>query len=196
MTTSEHSFKRQRPRPLRHAAAFTLIEVMVVLVIIALLVGLVAPRYGRLPAGMRERKALGELGLAFRDAATRSRATGLPVMLKIDAEGNRLRVEEVPDAAVSAPAASASPTPPATAPASTDGEPPARRFTGPATYPMPNGVEWHFEKAQGAADALPGFIFYPNGEAAGERLEFTAGRSQYTLDVDRLTGRVVLAEAR
>ena len=76
-------------------AAFTLIEMMVVLAIVALIAGLALPMVGRLPEGLRIDECIGKIESAFRDAALRSRATGATVKVALDVESKQFTLEEV-----------------------------------------------------------------------------------------------------
>ena len=180
---------------------FTLIELMIVLVIIGLVMALVIPKVGRLPAGLVLRTTVGQFRSAFRDAATRARATGVPVKLIFDTGNNRFRLEEVPESAPLAMAGGGVPAP-VSAPIGKSGNaaggddavPLGHRYSGSCEYDMPKGIEWHLESWNENSDETPFFVFFPNGEATGGGLEFTAGRRLLRLDIDRLTGRPLITE--
>ena len=79
----------------RHALEvrrFSLIELGVVIFLIALVLGLVAPRVGRVPRAVAVRSLVGTVQSAFREAGLRARATGQTVRLKAVPEENCLRV--------------------------------------------------------------------------------------------------------
>ncbi len=183
-------------------SSFTLIEMMIVLVIVALIAGLALPMVGRLPEGLRIDECIGKIESAFRDAALRSRATGATVKVALDVESKQFTLEEVsaaplPTVAVT-PAApsmfatsSAHKTSAADAPEETVQE---SRYAGGKTYALPNGIEWRMEQWDTEQDGNPTYTFYPNGEASGPRLEFETSDRRFSVDVDRLTGRPAVTE--
>ena len=182
---------------------FTLIEIIIVIAIMAVIVGLVLPRIGKLPEGLRIENCIGTFETAFRDAALRASATGATVKVKLDAAGNKLDLEEIarpplPTVATPAPGGVASTLSSSRAPmtaAQAPNEPPAEsRYSGGKSYELPNGIEWKLETWDAELYGSPSYTFYPNGEAAGPRLEFDAGNRRLRLDVNRLTGRPLVTE--
>jgi len=125
----------------------------------------------------------------------------VPVKLIFDTEHNRFRLEEVTEPAPVTMAGSSAPLS-VSRPTGTSGKVAAdsdagvsgNRYSGPCEYDMPKGIEWHLENGNESSDTAPFFVFFPNGEATGGGLEFTAGRRQFLLDIDRLTGRPLLTE--
>lgn len=73
---------RRSPRP--RQAGFTLIEISVVLVIVALAYGLVAPALSNFVAGTRLEGAARELAMALREARSTAIVSGRALHFKID----------------------------------------------------------------------------------------------------------------
>ena len=174
------------------SSPFTLIEVVVVLAIVALIAGLVLPLVGRLPEGLRIDKCISGIEAAFQDAALRSRATGATVKVVVDVAKKQLQLEELP--ALPLPPVAASPAAAVPAGAAPDAAREDGRYSGGKTYALPNGIQWRLEERDSGQDGAPAYFFYPNGEAAGPRLEFATGDRRFNLDMDRLTGRPAIAE--
>ena len=185
---------------------FTLLEMMVVLVIITLVLALVMPRVGRLPAGLLVRSAASHLRSAFRQAATCSRATGATITLTLDPEKNLFRqtaaktAAPIPPAAVLQPSAPVPATraKPVTVAATADSEEAAAPspYAQPHEYVLPKGIEWHVESSQadGDTETPATFTFFASGEAAGTAVEYSVGKRRFRLDVDRLTGRPLVTD--
>ena len=192
-----------RPNPTRVRRPFTMMELVVVLAIMAAIVGVVLPQIGRLPTGMRIETCIGTFESAFRDAALRANATGATVKLKLDSKANKFELEEIaapPLPAVAPPVTGVASTltsssKPMSAPTPMPDEAPAEsRYSGSKSYELPNGIEWKLDDWASDEYDAPAYTFYPNGEAAGPRLEFDSGSRRLRLDVNRLTGRPAVSE--
>lgn len=83
-------------RPLHRTRAFTLVEVLVTIALMALLAGTVAASTGMLGSN-RLRSAAGLVVTAVRIGITRANATGRTVRIVFDLEGKRLSLEETTD---------------------------------------------------------------------------------------------------
>ena len=158
---------------------FSLMEILVVLAILGLITGLVLPRIGKLPEGLRVDTCVGVFSNALRDAALRSRATGATVRLVLDAENNAFRLEE----------SFVAPLLPGQQDDVVSGH-----YTGGKSYPLPNGIEWRLDEGDAVPAGGPAYTFYPNGECTGPRLEFSTGTRHLRLEVDRLTAAPLVTD--
>jgi type II secretory pathway pseudopilin PulG len=175
---------------------FSLVEILVVMVIISLIMAVVGGRVGRLPAGVVAKNATGQIQTAFRDAAARARATGVPVRVRIGGDDRMIRLETAPDALPAGPttvlaeaaAETAKPDPEAA------GGKPGDWFGRPMTYELPRGVEWQDANGRELPPEDGVFLFFPNGEAGGGPAWFSTGKRRFRLEVERLTGRPGITE--
>lgn len=161
---------------------FTLVELGVVLLLMALMLALVAPRAGRIPRAVAVRSLLGTVESAFRDAGLRARASGEAVRLRADPSANCLRI-------VSGSAGTSG-----VETADDEGE-----GAGPASvrqrYEFPGKTEWRIDEALGdTVEDLPDFVFYPGGEAGGPDLQIRLRKQTFLISIDRLTGRPIITE--
>lgn len=168
-----------------HAARrhFSLIELTIVLLLLALMLALVAPRAGRIPRAVAVRSLIGTVESAFRHAGLRARASGRPVMLEPDPRGNCLRV--------------ASPGTSEPTAGEGNGESSARAprsaVEAKRKYEFPSGTEWFAEGDQLAPDSeLPHYVFFPGGEAGGPDITLIVRKQSFHISVDRLTGRPIV----
>jgi general secretion pathway protein H len=76
----------------RHANGFTLIEMLVCLVILALVAGLASPLLSRARGDAAIKAASGEFATALREARNEAVATGRPGMVSIDLSARTFRV--------------------------------------------------------------------------------------------------------
>ncbi|MFW6367390.1 MAG: hypothetical protein ACOC0L_01870 [bacterium] len=174
--------------PARVRRSFTLVELGVVLLLVALMIALVAPRAGRIPRSLAVRSLIGTVESAFRDAGLRARASGRSVRLRTDPSANCLRIDQGgPSESLNASEDSASPS------NSKNNTPEVRQ-----KYPFPTNTEWHAEQGLPHDDsfdeATGGYIFHPGGEATGPDLELTLRKQTFLIAVDRLTGRPVVTD--
>lgn len=171
---------------------FTLIEILIVVALLAIVMSLVLPRIGHLPARLQAERCLSAVQAALDETGLRARATGRPfrLVLRVEEESSRFVVS----AEVSDPLA----LPLCTAAAPVATEAPAAEVhdsgmvPGASEYVMPDAVEWTSESVQAGTavgDEGPVLVFYSSGEAGGPPLEFRVGKRRYCMEVDRLTGR-------
>lgn len=172
----------------RRGTAFTLLEILIVMVIMTLALGLVLPRIGRLPAGLVFKQGVGEVRRAFRDASNRARATGATLRLTLNSDSNTLTLSEAAPPAMKLPPPTSA-TPNTTTPGAA---PVAKHFSGSMQYELPKGFEWALTAEQRQGTTC--FEFFPNGEATGPTVELSTGKHKLQLDVDRLTGRPIVIE--
>jgi type II secretory pathway pseudopilin PulG len=171
---------------MEHRQQFTLIEAVIVLAVIGLLLTLVLPKVGRLPRTLVIQHTISAVQTGFRDAGLRARTTGRPVRLVLDADPGKFRVE---DGAANAYVPSL-PPPPAPDAA---GQPARAVPDNVLEYKVPSDVEWDLTGLDLGPDERPGYVFMPDGAAAGPTLFFTVGKTRFRLDVEQLTGRPVTA---
>ncbi len=162
-------------RSIRDRAAFTMLELLVVLVVIGLFMALVTPRIGRMPRGLMVKSMLGRIDASFRDAAMRARARGSYVQLVLDPGANCFRIQD-------------SNGMPGSSGAENDG------LLGEAgVYAMPAGTEWQMGIGDNESYS---FLFFPGGEASGPQVEVVIGEMRFFIGVDCLTGKPVVTEIR
>mgnify|MGYP006281043523 CR=1 FL=1 len=167
---------------------FSLLELIIVLVIISLVLALVLPRVGRLPRGLRERRALSRIEQAFRGAAMRARTTGQAASLILDPDANALRIDSVP---ASDPLSAANLLLEENVDA--NDEPPDESPLAPAmAVAMPDGTAWFLGDGALPGAERPRFRFFPDGSATGPTLKVQVARREFRVTVDRLTGRALI----
>ena len=83
-------------------AGFTLLEMIVVLVVLALMAGLVLARGPQRSAALELRMAAGEVAQALRGARGRAIATNGPVVFRLDVGAHEYRVDGAPPRALPA----------------------------------------------------------------------------------------------
>ena len=189
---------RRRRLPCRCRREFTLIEILIVVAILAIVLGLVLPRSGHLPARLQAERCVSAVQAALDETGLRARATGRPfrLVLVADETSSRFTVSAeasdplaLPLSAAAAPVAAAGLAPEA---AAGDLAHDSGLVPGATEYVLPEAVKWTPESLQAGTvtgNDGPALVFYSSGEAGGPPLEFLVGKRHYRLDVDRLTGR-------
>lgn len=86
------SVGNRRPGPAQRDAGVTLLELLIVLALMALLVGLVAPRFGRATDNWRLRNAAENVSQILRSARTRALYEQRYYVVEIQPEENRVRL--------------------------------------------------------------------------------------------------------
>ncbi len=183
---------RQRPRAPRF---FSLMEILVVIAIITLALALVLPKVGRLPRRLKVARSLSGIRIAFRETAMRARAGGQAHQLTLDLDSHSFRTRAIPLPPLTG-LQGQRPKPPTAPPLEDEEADPGssdRPRTGQTRYEISDDVKWEDEGTYGEGEG-PSFLFFPDGEASGEPLEFAIGRRRFRLDVDRLTGTPVITE--
>lgn len=150
-----------RPCVSGRAPGFTLLEVLVVLVIIAMATTLAAMTLTGGLDGMRLRSSSKDIAAQLRYARTQAIATGQPQRFVIDPRGHRWQAAD----------------------------------NRHGTIPQALGVEFI-----GAREVQPragegGILFFPDGASTGGRVQLSAKRAMWRIDVAWLTGEVTLARA-
>lgn len=172
----------------RHALEvrrFSLIELGVVIFLIALVLGLVAPRVGRVPRAVAVRSLVGTVQSAFREAGLRARATGQTVRLKAVPEENCLRVLTARSAAEEGQAEQQE----------SESQGLSRAFIGAEKYRFPIKTKWEEGGQSPAWDSEAAqYRFFPGGEAAGPELVVKLRNQAFRIAVDPLTGRAIVEE--
>ena len=188
LKTDRHSSRRAPPRASRRKALFSLLEVVVVLAVLSLILAVALPRLGRVPSRLTVENAHSRIRSALREAGLRARASGRPLRLVLDADGNAFRVDRPP-----APADTLGGADP---PREADGGGSSIVVRRLARYELPGSVSWYPETALLNSDEdAPFFAFFPDGEATGTPVEFAVAGRRFVLDVERLTGHPVIRVA-
>lgn len=78
----------------RTDAGFSLLEIMIALVILALAVGVVGVGFARSSAGFRFDSAMQDLALSLREANARALRSGREIAVAIDVDGRRYQLQE------------------------------------------------------------------------------------------------------
>ena len=180
---------------------------MVVLLIAALILALALPRVGVIPAGVAVGKVQGDIEQAFQHAALRARATGAEVTLQLKETTFQLSggAGSKPSAAVKAVLG-----PDGESAGGNDYEKARDTLLGGEEFSVSqlgladvegmefeiqDDIEW--QRLDGGllpVDEPVTYTFYPNGEAAGPDLVYTYRDRTFRLTLDRLTGRVSIAD--
>lgn len=163
---------------------FTLLELAVVMLLLAMMMALVIPRVGRLPRRIAVRTLVSTVETAFRDAGLRARGSGEMVTVTAEPEGNRLEVKGgVPRADQQG--------------GEGGGEGSAVSPVAPQShYVFPKRTEWSMGEWEATAteDEVPVYRFLPNGEAEGPVMTLALRGSRFEIVVDALTGRPLVTE--
>jgi len=167
-------------------------EIIVVVSIIALALAVVMPRFGRLPRRLMVARSLSDIRLAFRETSMRARASGQPFRLVLNVEEHAFRAEPFQPPPLNG-LEGELPKPNLPSPRNEANTPPAGNRQNQGEYKIPEDVVWE-ESASSYEESGPGFVFFPDGEASGDPLEFTIHHRHFRLDVDRLTGNPIITE--
>jgi prepilin-type N-terminal cleavage/methylation domain-containing protein len=194
-------------------AAFTLIEILVVVAIVALALALAAPRIGRLPSTVQAEYCVSAVRTALDVASLRARTTGRPCRLvlmpstEVSANANAgaggpwwgkaLRgagmVGRRGDGASADDLESCTfvmdqPEPDALAQLLSGRAALTGSVSADAEAPKEEDVFGLVRNEFPLPEAVA-FVFHPSGEAAGPALDFGVGKRHYRLEIDPLTGR-------
>ena len=177
-------------------ACFSLVELLIVLLVVAMALTLVLPRVGYVPRGVAVRSMLDSFRRPFQDASIASRAGGRPVTLVVNTEENLCRLERdtggADEYALSAQRGSATPE---AARRQKSESPFALKLQ---TYELSDNIRWQNVEESAAEHRLAGgtvvYTFLPSGEAFGPDLTFSYRDLQFRLALEPLTGRVVFSE--
>ena len=155
---------------LRSDVGFTLIELAVVAVVLALLVTMVAPRLARTAQRMRAEQAAFQLVSWLRAAHEQAVSLGRETVWQWDRAAGLARIVMAADAA-----------------ATTDPETTGRLISPP----LPAGIQVEVSRGGDAVDCLC-VRFFPEGTSDPAALTMTLGSDVYTATVDGTTSQVVL----
>ncbi len=169
---------------LRSAPGFTMVELVVAMLIIALVMALAGPRVGRSQKALVREGTIARITGAFSQAGLRARGLGVVVELGLDPAASLLQIRDVA-AAGGLPA-------PDTGAEQRKVSPLFAKFS--RVQLDATKIEWHLGEAQLEEDQTLKYIFYPGGEASGQDIEATVAGQRYRLRVDRLTGRTQMLE--
>jgi type II secretory pathway pseudopilin PulG len=169
---------------------FTLIELLITMTIAIILIGLVGQNLMKKPAGIRRKEAIGQLRVCFSDARMMALATHGTSAIKLENDGTKLQVD-----VISAPQNTFAKSQRMLEEEKKESKKSYRIIAKPITFELPNGCK--IEPADESIDLESSstmFSFYSNGEAIGKRFMLTAGSKIFFIEVDRLTGKLILTE--
>ena len=163
--------------------AYTLIELVIVLIIIGLLSAVVLSRFAESPKRLAVDGALNDIRRAFSETAMAARASGAVKALIVNPDSREMTVADVTDDLNRA----WKPNPFGSS-ANADG--------GNVVYPLPDSVEWDSIPEMADYDGIVGirYLFFPDGQAAGDDVAFSIKGRRFFWSVDRILGRVVIYE--
>ena len=169
--------------------AFTFFEMLVVTVILAVVTAVVAPALTKYPRRLEVESALTGIRNAIDETSMRARATGKALQLVLDIDGAAFEVEEY--------SSELSNVQGWTPPLKQSDEMEAIQNVAVSqnnSYSLSKAIEWHPEET--GVSAIDGikFAFFEDGQAAGETLNFSIGKQNFVLDVDKLTGAALISE--
>ena len=172
---------------------FTLIELLITMTIAIILMGLVGQNLMKKPAGIRRREAINQIKVCFSDARMLALATNSKTAIELSADGRKIQVIQV-DRPVSPFAKSTRMLEEEQA-----GEvvKKHRIIARPISFELPNGckIESLNEDIELESEQpIKLFFFYPEGEASGEGFRLITGIKNFNIEVDRLTGKLILIE--
>lgn len=161
---------------------YTMIEMLVVTLIIAMLVALILPRLTGTSRRMTSEQALTSIRQAASETAARARATGRPLSLTLvpDDDGMAFRVALFDEnlSRVWTP-----PMPHAGPPAF---------LAARESYPLPSSVEWDINPLDFPAETGVRFLFFPDGQAGGPELTFRILEQSFLFRIDPLSGKPLI----
>ena len=142
------------------ASGFTLLELLVVMLVMAVAVALLAPTLtGR--TGLAQKREALTLASTLRDARIEASRSAGEVLVLFDMEDRKYQL------------------------------------TGQAPKPFPGGAEVTLTSAKQESEGTTQAIrFFPGGGSTGGSIELSFPGAAYRIDVDWLTGRVVIDDAR
>ncbi len=162
--------------------AFTLFEMLVVVLIVAMLFAVTLPRLSRVPKRMIIEKTLSTIRQVFAESSSRARATGQALSLTLNPETSSLTVAANNDS-LSQQWRPAMPT-------VEGGKSSVPLFiSAKDTYELSSEIEWHLEPESYNSEGYIVFSFYPDGQASGPPLRFSLKDSRFRLVVDNITAR-------
>jgi len=171
--------------------AYTMVEMLIVTLIVAMLFAVIMPRATKTPKRMAAEQALTEIRRAMLDAASRARATGVPWIVAVHSEDSSscLELSQAVDANLSRDWRPAMPS------AVEEAEQRNKLLANFSTYELPSTLEWtNLDNAIAEYGDDCRYVFYQDGQAGGPDLEFTVGGRRFVLSVDKLGGQPRITE--
>jgi len=166
---------------------FTLFEILIVTLLIAVIAALVVPRVSAIPKRYVVESNLSTLRQVINETATRARASGRGLTLSLDIDASSFLVaaleqtlarEWVPPAA-----------------GDQDSTGPSMGFIEvKSSYELSKEFQWMPENSALDDEGRVVYSFHPSGEAGGPSLVFALKGRRFQLDVDRLTGTPLIQE--
>ena len=169
--------------------AFTFFEMLVVAVILAVVTAVVAPALTKYPKRLEVENALTGIRNAIDETSMRARATGKALLLVLNIDEATFEVEEYSSDL-----------------SNVQGWMPPQKQSDEIevmqnvavsqnnSYSLSNSIEWHPEETGLSMVEGIRFAFFEDGQAAGETLNFSIGKQNFVLDVDKLTGAALISE--
>lgn len=170
-----------------HHHGFTLFEILIVTLLIAVIAALVGPRVSAIPKRYVVENNLSKLRQAINETATRARASGRGLTLALDTDASSFAVTALEQTLAR------EWVPPATG--GKDGVGPSMGFIEvKSSYELGKDFTWTPENDALNDDGKAVYYFHPSGEAGGPTLDFELKGRRFRLDVDRLTGTPLIQE--
>ncbi len=155
------------------------------LIVLATILGLILPKIGAVPAGVRRTQTLNTINSAFHMAASIATSTGQPVMLILNLNDREIRVDRGGGSQQHRNVRNS-------------GENQVSMFHDVESFSLPEGTKpdpYAVNSGSSEVEGQSEYRFYPNGEAIGPRMSILIpGNQRVTIDVDRLTGHPLVTE--
>ncbi|MFA6817030.1 MAG: type II secretion system protein [Lentisphaeria bacterium] len=177
---------------------FTLIEMLIVTLIIAMIFMAVLPKMLSIPKRLIVEKACSDIQRAFVETALSARISGESKMLVLNTlNGNTLNAKEN-----HLPSLTDNWTPPLITSildedenAENQEEPQKDSFWDfKKEYELTSDLEWITNEIDYDPDVGVIFVFFPDGQAAGPNIQFNLKKRTFNLSLDHVTGHLNIAE--
>lgn len=165
---------------------YTLVEMLIVTLIVAMLFAVILPKVTRSPRRMAVEQAQTTIRQVMMEAGSRARASGRVqhVLLQPADDGSTLTIQ-----AGEAQNLSREWLPPMDSVAE---GPVTKILNSVDVFSLPSSVVWQDADDYADDDGICSFVFYPDGQAFGPDLNFAIGDEEFLLSVDHITGRPLI----
>lgn len=152
----------------RSASGFTLMELLVVLVLVAVIVALAPPLWSNAVPAAEHRAAARQIAQMLKAARSEAVARRIDVPVEFDLTARQIRLAAPQGAA-----------------------------TSNRVYTLPEGIalELTTTVAETQSPERASVRFYPDGGSSGGRVTLRVGERGYRVDIDWLSGRIAIDEA-